>query len=212
MKQLIKWGSIFLLLSLLVYTGCGPKYVSTTSSHQLDETKVAKLAVIPFVASPEGDQKGLRSAKVEPAGVLLIHGMFVRGVTALGYSAIPIDNIDMETISSQGIIPQDIIKSISDRTGADAVLTGIVTRFEEREGGPVGIRKPASVGFEVKLISTVDGAILWSGRYAETQKSLLEDLSMFFAFMQRGWKWLSAEELARYGVDEVLRNLPEARR
>ena len=59
------------------------------------------------------------------------------------------------------------------------------------------------MGFEARLINAKDGTILWTGKYAETQKSLTEDLSMIFIFIQRGGKWLTAEQLARYGVSEM---------
>src|SRR3990170_1222863 len=92
----------------------------------------------------------------------------------------------------------------------DAILTGVVTRYEEREGGPIGIKKPASVGFEARLINAKDGKILWAGKYAETQKSLTDDLSMFFIFIRRGGEWLTAEQLTRYGVSEMLKTMPKA--
>lgn len=201
---------LFMLLSLLFYNGCGPKYVSSTTSPKWNEVKIARVAVVPFIIAPDGGEKGLRSAKVDPAGVALITAMFLRGMEGLGYSMIPFDDETKERLSPQGTLPFEVIKSIGEKTGSEAILTGIVTRYEDREGGPVGVRKPASIGFEANLISTVDGTILWSGRYAETQKSLVEDLSMFFTFLRRRGKWLSAEELAKDGVDQVLKSLPKS--
>lgn len=224
-------GGIALLLFLYVLAtaGCGTKYVSYTASPKWDEVKITKVAVIPFVFAPGADHRnakvdaegrvcyeaepyteGLRSAKVDPQGVALITGMFVRGMERLGYATVPFDDETKERLSPQGTLPIETVKSIGEKAGAEAVLTGVVTRYEEREGGPLGVKKPASVGFDVNLISAVDGTLLWNGRYAETQKSLVEDLGMVFTFFKRKGKWLTAEELAEYGVEEVLKTLPKS--
>ena len=121
---------------------------------------------------------------------------------------IPIDGDMKKRLTSDGMLPYEAIKRIGETRQIDAVLSGVVTTYKEREGGPFSIGRPASVGFEVTLVNTSNGNILWKGIYRETQKSLLEDISMFFLYVKRGWKWLKAEELAQYGVEEVLKTLP----
>ncbi len=202
---------LFLLAPILFLTGCGPaKYVTSTISPKWKEVKVAKVAVIPFVFIPGDDERGLRTGRVDLHGVGVLTSMFTRGMEGLGYTMVPFDENTKESLTPRGTLPVAIVKSISEKTGAEVVLTGVVTRYEDREGGPVGVRKPASVGFAVNLISTMDGTILWNGKYAETQKTLAEDLGMFFTFLKRKGKWLTAEELAKYGVDEVLKVMPKS--
>lgn len=201
---------LLLLFSSIIYTGCGSKYVVSTISPKWDSVKIEKIAVVPFAFTPMGGEYGLRSAKVDPHGAALVTGMFLRGMEGLGYTIIPFDDEAKERLSPQGTLPIDVMKSIGEKTGAGAVLTGVVTRYEEREGGPLGVRRPASIGFEVNLVSTTDGTLLWNGRYAETQKSLVEDLGMFFTFLKRKGRWLTAEELARDGVERVLKTLPKS--
>jgi len=201
---------LLLLFSSVIYTGCGSKYVVSTISPKWDPVKIEKIAAVPFAFAPMGGEYGLRSAKVDPHGAALVTGMFLRGTEGLGYTIIPFDDEAKERLSPQGTLPIDVVKSIGEKTGAGAVLTGVVTRYEEREGGPLGVRRPASIGFEVNLVSTTDGTLLWNGRYAETQKSLVEDLGMFFTFLKRKGRWLTAEELARDGVERVLKTLPKS--
>ncbi len=201
---------VFFLLSSFIYAGCGAKYVSSTLSPNWDAVKITKVAQIPFAFVPDGGEDGVRSARVDPHGVALISSMFLHGLEDAGYAVIPFDGETLERLSPQGTLPIDVVKSMGEKTGAEAVLTGVVTRYEEREGGPLGVKKPASIGFEVNLINTIDGTLLWSGRYAETQKSLAEDLGMIFTFFKRKGKWLTAEELARYGVEDVLKTLPKS--
>lgn len=199
-----------LVLLLLMYTGCGPKYLTSTISPKWQGAKVTKVTLIPFVAADEDAQKGLRTARIDPQGVAQVTSIFLHSMEKYGYTVIPYDEGTKEKLTVSGDLPPDVVKLIRDKTGSHAVLTGIVTRFENREGGPVGVRKPASVGFEVNLISTEDGTILWKGVYAETQKSLLEDVSLMPDFIKRSGKWLTAEELTRSGAEKVLQTIQRA--
>ncbi len=206
----LKVSFAILILSIFFYTGCSPKYVSTAAVPNWADAGIRKVVVIPFIAMPDGNEKGLRNAKVSPDGVTQVYSTFYSQFESLGYLSVPYDEVDRDRIALPGPVAIDLVRSVGEKTGVDAILTGVVTRYEERVGGPVGIRKPASVGFEARLINAKDGTILWTGKYAETQKSLTEDLSMILIFIQRGGKWLTAEQLTRYGVNEMLKTLPKA--
>jgi len=91
---------------------------------------------------------------------------------------------------------------------ADAVLMGYVTKYSEREGKEYGSMKPASVSFHLFLYSGKDGSLLWNGSYRETQQALSENLFNLGLYIRRGFKWLSADELAQWGLKEVLKNFP----
>ena len=86
--------------------------------------------------------------------------------------------------------------------GADAVLSGVVRRFVERSGGPSGSSRPSAVWFTLEL-RTPGGALLWSGTYNETQAALSENLGTLGRAWQRGFKWVTAAELADYGAREL---------
>ncbi|MEW6219072.1 MAG: hypothetical protein AB1634_05990 [Thermodesulfobacteriota bacterium] len=94
--------------------------------------------------------------------------------------------------------------------GAEAVLTGVVHRFDERQGGEYAIEAPASVDLELELMAVASGQILWSTRITETQTGALENLLTFFS-SKRGLRWVTAEELAREGIEERLRECPYLR-
>ncbi len=94
--------------------------------------------------------------------------------------------------------------------GADFVSIGFIFRFEERIGSSVGVERPASVGFDLHLIRLKDGKEAWRGRMDETQRPLSENLLKIGSFFRRKAHWLTAEELASVGLDEVLKRLPGA--
>jgi hypothetical protein len=94
--------------------------------------------------------------------------------------------------------------AIATRLKADAALVGQVLVFQERVGSRLGANPPASVGFEVKVVAS-DGIVLWIGNYYERQKPMTEDM---LGFLQRWGAFVTADELAQYGVDEMLKTFP----
>jgi len=90
----------------------------------------------------------------------------------------------------------------------DFIFIGILFRFEERIGSPIGAERPASVAFDIHLFRLKDGKEVWQGRFDETQKPLSENLFKIGAFFRRKASWLTAEELSSVGMDEILRRLP----
>ncbi|NIM98574.1 MAG: hypothetical protein GTO24_10985 [candidate division Zixibacteria bacterium] len=72
----------------------------------------------------------------------------------------------------------------------------------------MGAESPASVAFAVYLIDVASGKLLWTGKFSETQRTLSDNVLDTWAFVKKGAKWLSADELASYGVKEVLKKSP----
>lgn len=107
---------------------------------------------------------------------------------------------------------RDTIRSLAQKTGealeANVVMTGYVWEFKKRVGGTRAASSPASVGFTLVLIETVNGRMLWHGRHVEKQRALSENLLNAKTFFDRGGKWLTVDELARYGVSEVFKKYP----
>ena len=90
---------------------------------------------------------------------------------------------------------------------ADIVVVGTIWRFREK-GAVEGVPdSPASVGFALYLVEVETGARLERGFFDGTQKALTEDVIGGAKQLGMGLRWLSAEELARYGIKTVLRKL-----
>lgn len=94
---------------------------------------------------------------------------------------------------------------------ARAVMAGQVVIYEERRGGPYGVEHPASVGIDLVLIQTATQDTLWKATYYETQVPLSTDIRTFPLYIHRGGKWVRAEDLARYGIEEMVNLLPKAK-
>ena len=91
--------------------------------------------------------------------------------------------------------------------GAQGVLTGRVNRYRERVGSPRGATRPAAVAFDLAL-RDADGLLLWRGSYEEWQNPLTDDPGSFGRAWNRGFRWVSAEQLAAYGAHQIVQQLP----
>ena len=100
-----------------------------------------------------------------------------------------------------------LIRSFGKQLGVDAVLYGKLYRYRERIGNNYSVQRPASVGFDLNLIRTRDGAVLWRFNFDKTQQALTENLFDFGFYRSSGMRWLTADELARYGMEKALADL-----
>ena len=91
--------------------------------------------------------------------------------------------------------------------GADAVMVGNLYRFNERIGTSYSVVSPASVAFDLHLIGVSSGRVLWAGHVDETQRSLSENLFEIGSFIKRKGEWVSADDLATSGLDDLLTKL-----
>lgn len=104
--------------------------------------------------------------------------------------------------------PLEIIQEIGQTFEADAVLTGYIFRWREREGTDYGVNRPASVAFDLHLISPTEGAVLWTAKFDKTQRSLSEDIFDLSMFLKSKGRWMTAEKLAMLGLQDMLAKMP----
>jgi hypothetical protein len=95
------------------------------------------------------------------------------------------------------------------KLGVDMVVAGTLWRFTERKGNAFAAETPASVAFSLFLIDVASGDIIWNGIFNETQKALTENLFNSSLYVNKGLKWLTAEEFASVGVEKLLQRLTD---
>ena len=101
----------------------------------------------------------------------------------------------------------NLAMEVGKNLNSDSVLIGNISTFREREGGELGTSAPASVAFGVQLINPATGERLWEAYYAETQETLLQNVTKIGKFFKRKGKWVTANQLAKEGVIEVVDDL-----
>jgi len=104
--------------------------------------------------------------------------------------------------------PRSLAQKAGDALGADLMIVGTVWRYRDRIRDPMGPERGASVAFDMYLIEVSSGKTVWKKRFDETQRPLTEDIRGAKVLIKKGARWLSADELARYGVEEVMKKFP----
>jgi hypothetical protein len=217
------WIKFFLLTVILFLPGCRNNIV--VKENVLQTSGVEKILIFPFknMSAVYGENVNVRcpiSGKVfmtgkvaEDADNMLTEQLFVLLNGRKDIELIPASQ-------SRGVV-SDLLsedkKNLSERnllieTGralkADLVLSGYIFRFRERVGGKYSVDLPASVAFDIHLIRVADGHLLWSDHFDETQRPLSENLFQLGSFLQRKAKWITANEMAEYGLKNILKTFP----
>ncbi len=82
-----------------------------------------------------------------------------------------------------------------------------IFRFEQRKGGNFAADKPSSVGFHMHLMEGKTVGRVFE--FDEEQKPLMSNLLEFGKFVERGGRWIKAEQLAEEGLQSGLNYMME---
>ena len=181
------------------------------------------LAILPLFVEKGGEpdraavcpicRGAYRKGEIEAGGPVVLKRLLYPKMESLNlFQITPVEKVDEILSPGKRQEMEQKPLSASLRLGEEMtvafVLVGFVYRFEERVGSSLGVEKPASVGFDLHLLRLRDGKAVWEGRFNETQQPLSENLLRIKAFFRRKASWLTAEELAAVGVDEMLSRFP----
>jgi hypothetical protein len=231
------WSMAIVGLAVLAVGGCSGSKVTTKASSELARYQIRTIALVPFTilatpqvrdvvdqafSMPSGARRSDMAIAVPPntdqlvretvtvpmsAGDTVTQLLWSRlrtrqGVTVLAPSeAAKVLASQSTTQSPAGQLPA---VAVAKQLKVDASLIGQVLMYQERVGGRFGASPPATVGFEAKVIAA-DGQVLWVGNYYERQRPMIEDV---MGFIQRHGMFVTAEELATYGVEHLLLEFP----
>jgi hypothetical protein len=229
--------ALTLMVLVLAVVGCSGSKVTTKTSVELPRYQVRTIVLVPFttlatpqvrdvvgetfsvppevrrsdmsMAVPPYAEQTLRQTVTVPTGAgdivtqLLWNRLKTRqGMTVLspGEAARALGS----PATPQAPTNQSLAVAVAKQLRADASLIGQVMVYQERVGGRFGASPPATVGFEAKVVAA-DGQVLWEGNYYEKQRPMNEDV---MGFIQRRGMFVTAEELAAYGVEHMLQEFP----
>jgi len=222
---------------VLAIAGCSGSKVTTKSSQELPRYQIRTIALLPFtiletpqvrdvldysvsappevrrsdmaMSVPVNTELPIRQTATVPAGAgdIVTQLLWNRLQARQGVTVLPPSEAAKALLSpatSQPLVSQSPAMIVAKQLKADASLIGQVLVYQERVGGRFGASPAATVGFEAKVIAA-DGQVLWEGNYYEKQRPMNEDVMGFF---QRKGMFVTAEELAAYGVEHLLQEFP----
>ena len=221
MKRMIRIKQVVIMAMFFVFVA--PSVLWADDKAAPGSKPATRLAVLPFQAVAPDDHSS--TAQCPICGSVNSAGSIVRGAEKV-VQGIFTDKLrdlkNTEIISSEKAaavyqrVSADSLKKTLLQTmrvagnelRADVLVAGYLYHYRERVGYDYSAEHPASVAFEIHLISVKDGATLWRGIYDKTQKSLMEDVFQVSSFFKGGAKWLTARELAKLGIDEIFKTFP----
>jgi hypothetical protein len=215
------FGWIFLLFLSVSNT---PQLLQAQTAADKEEVRVQKISVAPFLKGRVGSKTSetlnatLRELFYNPENITpdadrtltrLVHRALHK---RYGDRTVPLSNVMAfeESMIKDGSLdtPRTIAKRIGAALDANVVMGGYVWRYRDRKGGAYAAETTATVGFVLYLIEVSGGKMLWQGEFEETQRSLSENILDAKKFFERGMKWLTADELAHFGIQHVLKKYP----
>lgn len=165
------------------------------------------VAIAPLEAVPSSSGISPRPTASTVDGAALIARFLSEALTKKGVNVIPAGDVSQVLADNELAVPSlDPVGSaeiVAREFGATALIVGQVSRYTDREGGSLASVNPSSVSFQMTLYSAPEGKKVWTGRFAHTQSSLTDRPLEATRLPGRGTRWLSAGELARWGVDNV---------
>lgn len=232
-----RWSTAVVGLAVLATTGCSGEKVTTKSSSELSRYQIRTIALVPFTtlttpqvrdlgdpffSAPQSVRRSDISVAVPssveppPRETFTVPAYAAEKITQLFWTRLrtrdgitvlsPSESAKASSGNAELVkaTPESAAAAIAKQHNADAALIGQVLVWQERVGSRLGASPPAAVGFEVKAVAS-DGTVLWIGNYYERQRPMTEDM---MGFLQRWGAFVTAEELAQYGVDEILKEFP----
>jgi len=104
--------------------------------------------------------------------------------------------------------PRSLAIKVGESLGVDIMIVGTVWRYRDRPRDDLEAQRGASVAFDIYLIEVSSGKTVWKTKFDKTQRTLTEDIRGAKELLKKGARWLSADELARYGINEILKKFP----
>ena len=226
-KILLLLGMILILLSGSPINGSAKTNHTSSENVDLSTLQFKRIAVMPFLVgkleSPEKPvekplSQPLKQLNIDAAnleeGADRVMNRLVNGVMQIRFedqmvsmeeaSVVYADVIRDQTLDT----PRKLAKKFGENLQADLVVVGAVWRFREKGAVEEMPDSPASVAFSVYLMEVAGGKRLWRNAFDGDQKTLSEDVLGGLQQIKMGLRWLSVNELARYGVKSVFRTFP----
>ena len=225
-RKAVIWNLIALAFPLIFFLGCGGARGPAQVEKEGPKRKVVKVVVMGYrEAMPRGEKPG--SVRDPSSGTVFMAESVpmeaVRSMTHILFDMLAeeeryelvspgqangVYSSIVESDRNIGMDSRRLFQKVGEVFGADAVLSGYIYRWQERDGTDFGVNRPASVAFDLQLTRPEDGAVVWRRKFDKTQMSLTENILDISTFVKGRGRWMTAEELAKLGLRVILADMP----
>ncbi|HEY6395441.1 MAG TPA: hypothetical protein VIX12_08500 [Candidatus Binataceae bacterium] len=183
-----------------------PTNLKTHSVAAIKTVQVDRIAVMPLAENPPQGGEPLAEGASEAVTAELYSQVSLAG----GWDIIPQDDVmqAMQKLppTTAANLDENALKLGKD-VSADAVLYGTVERYKERVGLDYAAASPASVTFDLRFADMKTQQVIWTAKFAKSQKALSQNVLDLANFVQNTGRWVRAHEIALEGVKEAVSNL-----
>ena len=203
-------NSLMLLAFLVILlSGCAARQPDTAERFKGADYPLTCIAVMPVaVGDGNGKDESGRQEKSLLGGSEIMNELLFQELGHLSHVRFAnADHISGLQLTG-GESELEMARLVGESVACNGVLETRLRRFSERIGGRYTAEEPAAVAFDMKLIGIDTGAVLWSAKFDEKQKSVMENLYEWKKARSRGFTWISASDLLLEGIREKLAASP----
>ena len=118
------------------------------------------------------------AAMPEDLGVYIARKL-TADLVAAGAEVVPAETVLQATpVAGAALYDTKLARRVARDVGADAAVFGAVRRYVQRQGSALSVESPASVEYQVMVVSTESGLVIGSYVFDFTQKPLAADLTL----------------------------------
>ena len=168
--------------------------------------RVARIAVMPLLDAPSKNN----GTVIEGSGETVTAELIGQVALAGGWELVPETDVADALQKLPPVTPANqeaVAAALGKKVNADVVLFGTVDRFKERVGVAYAAESPASVEFTLHLVQVQSGQVVWTAKFARSQKALFENVFNLVNFVKAEGRWVKAHEIAQDGIQEAVANL-----
>jgi hypothetical protein len=201
--------------AMLALAGCSvvrPAPVVQGQTLRMPPGALKRIAVLPFSHRDTMRTSSDAGATTPEIAAELVARFMTEAMNKRGIQVIPASDLST-ALSAQGLKPMDINPRTASelaaaKFGATAIMIGQVSRYRERQGEKFGSTGAASVAFNATIYATDPVQRVWSRQFDETQRALSEHIVNARRYPGGGMRWLTAAELAQWGAESMVDELP----
>lgn len=183
-----------------------PKDVTTHAVRSIKTITINQIAVMPIIDAPVPGAESLAPG----AGDSITAELYSQVAVAGGWELIAQDDVAqaMQKMPPTSVdnLDQNALE-LGHQVSADGVIYGKVERYKERVGLAYASAEPASVTFELKFVDIKSKQVVWTARFAKSQKALSQNIFNLVNFVQTSGRWVRANEIAQEGVQQAVADL-----